>query len=238
MRFCDISRFEGQTRDYYRARANEFEEWYLRRGAYSHGPESDATWTRELNQMEECIGRIRDRTVLEVASGTGWWTRHLSSRNRVVATDYAPEMITRARQLADPAVPVDRCRADAYRLPVAAGIADVCFFGFWLSHVPVSRAPEFVREARRIVRPGGEIWLLDSRQASTSGKNSQKVAGQKVQQQRRTLNDGRDFEIWKIYWSLSDLRYLLGLVCDDVELTTTPTYFVMARGRVSEESTY
>ncbi len=174
--------------------------------------------------------------VLEIASGSGWWTSRLAPCNRVVATDFAPEMIARAREFADPAVPVDRCRADAYRLPVAAAAVDTCFFGFWLSHVPVSRAPEFMREAARVVRPGGEIWLLDSRQATTSGKHSQQVAGSKVQQQQRTLNDGRDFEIWKIYWSPSDLRFLLGLVCDDVHVATTDTYFVMARGRVSDSS--
>ncbi len=64
----------------------------------------------------------------------------------------------------------------------------------------------------------------------------QQVAGPNAQQQRRTLDDGREFEIWKIYWSPSDLQFLLGLVCDDVAVATTDTYFVMARGRVPARS--
>ena len=128
---------------------------------------------------------------------------------------------------------VERCRADAYRLPVAENSVDACFFGFWLSHVPVSRSVEFMREARRVVRPGGELWLLDSRQSPTSGQRRQRVPGPKVQQQRRTLADGSGYDIWKIYWSALDLRFLFNLVCDQVEVATTDQYFVMARGRVA-----
>ncbi len=229
----DVTQVEAETRDYYRARADEFEDWYRRRGTYQHGPEADAAWNRELGAMDAFIEPLRDRTVLEVAAGTGWWTRRLAPRNRVIATDYAPEMIACARRLAGAADAAERCRADAYRLPVAEGAVDACFFGFWLSHVPVSRAVEFMREARRVVRPGGELWLLDSRQSPTSGQRRQRVPGPKVQQQRRTLTDGSVYDIWKIYWSPLDLRFLFGLVCDQVEVATTEQYFVMARGRVA-----
>lgn len=229
----EVAQVEAETRDYYRARADEFEDWYRRRGTYQHGPEADAAWNRELGEMDAFIEPLRDRTVLEVAAGTGWWTRRLAPRNRVIATDYAPEMIACARRLAGASDAAERCRADAYRLPVAEGAVDACFFGFWLSHVPVSRAVEFMREARRVVRPGGELWLLDSRQSPTSGQRRQRVPGPKVQQQRRTLADGSVYDIWKIYWSPLDLRFLFGLVCDQVDVATTDQYFVMARGRVA-----
>ncbi|MCY4114226.1 MAG: class I SAM-dependent methyltransferase [Chloroflexi bacterium] len=229
----DVAQVEAETRDYYRARADEFEDWYRRRGSYQHGPEADAAWNRELAEMDRFIEPLRDSTVLEVAAGTGWWTRRLAPRNRVIATDYAPEMIASAQRIAGASDAVERCRADAYRLPVAEGAADACFFGFWLSHVPVSRAVEFMREARRVVRPGGWLWLVDSAQSRTSGHQGQRVVGPRVQQQRRNLKDGSVYDIWKIYWSPLDLRFLFGLVCDRVEVTTTEQYFVMARGRVA-----
>ena len=87
----DVAQVEAETRDYYRARADEFEDWYRRRGTYQHGPEADAAWNRELGEMDAFIEPLRDRTVLEVAAGTGWWTRRLAPRNRVIATDYAPD---------------------------------------------------------------------------------------------------------------------------------------------------
>lgn len=229
----DVAQVEAETRDYYRARADEFEDWYRRRGTYQHGAEADAAWNRELGEMDRFIEPLRGRTIIEVAAGTGWWTRRLAPRNRVIATDYAPEMIACARRLAGASDAVERCRSDAYRLPVAEGAVDACFFGFWLSHVPVSRSVEFMREARRVVRPGGELWLVDSAQSRTSGHQGQRVVGPRVQQQRRTLADGSNYDIWKIYWSPLDLRFLFGLVCDQVEVATTEQYFVMARGRVA-----
>ena len=165
----DIAQVEAETRDYYRARADEFENWYRRLGTYTHGPEADAVWARELDELERFIEPLQDRTVVEVAAGTGWWTRRLTQRNRVIATDFAPEMIARARWLAGPSDTAERCRADAYRLPVADGAVDACFFGFWLSHVPVSRAGEFMREVRRVLRPGRDAraaWVHGARRRS------------------------------------------------------------------------
>ena len=147
---------EADTRDYYRARAPEFEQWILREGRYAHGPEADAAWHREMAELQQFAGSLTDASVFEVASGTGWWTRLLAARNRVIATDYAPEMLDEARRRDEDHLPLGRCRADAYRLPAGDDSVDACMFGFWLSHVPIARSAEFIREAARIVRPGGQ----------------------------------------------------------------------------------
>ena len=224
--------FEADTRNYYRARAPEFEQWILREGRYAHGPDADAAWHREMAELQRFVGTLTDARVFEVAAGTGWWTRLLARHNRIVASDYAPEMLTEARRRDGDDVPLGRCRADAYKLPVGDGACDACMFGFWLSHVPVARSAEFIREAARIVRPGGWIVLADSRQAEDSGASDQHVAGDRVQRQHRRLNDGREFTIWKIYWSPAELRSLLGLVCTEVEIIQTDRFFIGARGRV------
>ena len=223
---------EADTRDYYRARAPEFEQWILREGRYAHGPEDDAAWHREMTELQRFVGRLSDARIFEVAAGTGWWTRLLARRNRVVASDYAPEMLHEARRRDGAHLPLGRCRADAYRLPAAGGAWDACMFGFWLSHVPVPRSAEFIREAARIVRPGGWIVLVDSKQAEHSGASDQYVKGDRVQRQHRRLNDGREFTIWKIYWSPEELQSLLGLVCTEVEIIQTDRFFIGARGRV------
>ena len=224
---------EVDTRNYYRARAPEFEQWILRQGRYAHGPDADAAWHREMAELQQFVGSLTDARVFEVASGTGWWTRLLARRNRIVASDYAPEMLEEARRRDGENAPLGRCRADAYQLPVGDAACDACMFGFWLSHVPVSRSAEFIREAARIVRPGGWIVLVDSRQEEHSGASDQHVAGDRVQRQHRRLNDGREFTIWKIYWNPVELESLLGLVCTEVEVVQTDRFFIGARGRVS-----
>ena len=53
-----------------------------------------------------------------------------------------------------------------------------------------------------------------------------------MQQQLRRLNDGREYTIWKIYWTPADLRFLLSLVCRRVEVIQTDRFFIAARGTV------
>ena len=83
------------------------------------------------------------------------------------------------------------------------------------------------------MRPGGWIVLVDSKQAEHSGASDQFVKGDRVQRQHRRLNDGREFTIWKIYWSPDELHSLLGLVCTEVEVIQTDNFFIGARGRVT-----
>ena len=51
-----------------------------------------------MAKLQQFVGSLTDASVFEVASGTGWWTRLLAARNRVIASDYAPEMLDEARQ--------------------------------------------------------------------------------------------------------------------------------------------
>ncbi len=224
---------EADTRAYYRARASEYEQWLRRQGRYAHGPDDDDDWRGELRTLSQFAGAAAGGRVFEIASGTGWWTRVLARGARVIASDYAPEMLAEARRRDPAGAQVQRCRCDAYRLPVRSASCDGCVFGFWLSHVPVPRAAAFVREAARVVRPGGRILLLDSRQDPQSGAHDQRTAGPRVQRQLRRLNDGREFHIWKIYWTPADLHFLLGLVCRQVEVIQTPRFFIGARGIVA-----
>ncbi len=129
--------------------------------------------------------------MFEVASGIGWWTRELAMRNEVIGSDHAREMLRDAWLADRPAARIPRCQADACRLPVASGSFDACFFGFWFSHVPVGRAVAFLGEAARMVRPGGELRLIDSRLGEPNTRRDDPA-------KTRRLSDGREFTIWKI----------------------------------------
>ena len=58
--------------EYYRARADEYDRWWLREGRFDRGPEANARWFAEATELERALARLDPRCdVLELACGTG-----------------------------------------------------------------------------------------------------------------------------------------------------------------------
>ena len=87
--------------EYYRRRAAEYDEWFLRLGRYDRGPEHRARWNREVEVVRDALERFAPRgDVLELAGGTGLWSERLKPHaTRLTVVDASPEMlgINRAR---------------------------------------------------------------------------------------------------------------------------------------------
>ena len=64
---------------YYRKRAGEYDEWWFRTGRYDHGAELNAAWVADVAEVETALtsylGEVRPRRALELACGTGLFTR-------------------------------------------------------------------------------------------------------------------------------------------------------------------
>ena len=75
---------------------------------------------------------------------------------------------------------------------------DFVFFGCWLTHVPLSRFAAFWDILRAALKPGGSVSVVDNRVHAVSSARSHLSDPGRVTQ-RRQLNDGRAFEIVKVY---------------------------------------
>src|SRR5713101_4855913 len=84
---------------YYRARAPEYDEWWLREGSYDLGPDVKAKWFAEVRIAEEALESFAPTgRVLELASGTGWWSQRLvDASTELTCVDASPEAIEIAR---------------------------------------------------------------------------------------------------------------------------------------------
>ena len=198
---------EGQIA-YYRARADEYDQWFLRQGRYDQGPEHRARWFQELAIVEIALrGEVRDADVLELACGTGLWTRHLAETNaRVVAVDASPEVlaINRARVRS---ANVEYVEADIFSWK-PTGTFDVVFFSFWLSHVPPGQFDAFWDGVRVALRPGGRAFFVDSLLEQSSTARDHGLLDQSGVVRRR-LNDGREFDIVKVFYDPAELEHRL-----------------------------
>jgi demethylmenaquinone methyltransferase/2-methoxy-6-polyprenyl-1,4-benzoquinol methylase len=219
-----------EQRAYYRARAREYDQWWERKGRFDRGAEANARWFEEAAELRRALDRFDPAgTVLELACGTGIWTRELTRRaTRLVAVDASAEMLEINRRCAD-AGAVEYVQADLFEWQPPAGAFDVCFFGFWLSHVPETRFARFWETVGTALRPGGRVFFLDSDRTDRSTAVDH-VLPHDGETMLRKLDDGREFRIVKRFYAPDRLRRRLFELGWDVDVHNTGEFFIYGSG--------
>ncbi|HEX9942469.1 MAG TPA: class I SAM-dependent methyltransferase [Thermoanaerobaculia bacterium] len=223
-----------QQIDYYRARAGEYDQWFYRQGRYDRGPELNQRWFAEAEAVAGALDAFQPTgSVLELACGTGIWTeRLLRHADDVTAVDASPEMLALNRRRLQSAR-VSYLQADLFAWEPSRQF-DVVFFGFWLSHVPPERFSDFWALVRRALRPRGRFFLVDSRYEPSSTALDHPLPDAAAITSTRRLNDGREFQIYKIFYDPADLQTRLERLGWSAAVAQTDTYFIYAQGSYGE----
>lgn len=219
---------------YYRARAGEYDDWWLRRGRYDRGPAASAAWRAEAAEAEKALDAMAPHgATLELACGTGIWTARLALHAAsLLAVDGAPEALALAAARLHGAPHVRFESADLFDWRPPQRFDRVCF-GFWLSHVPEERFDDFWGLVRDALAPGGQFFLVDSLHEATSTARDHALAPAAAGVQARRLADGRRFEVVKVYHAPEALTARLARLGFSAALRATPNYFLYGSGRVA-----
>ncbi|HET8745814.1 MAG TPA: methyltransferase domain-containing protein [Ramlibacter sp.] len=182
--------------DYYAARAPEYDRIYLK-------PERQA----DLRRIEAWLPTLfAGRSVLEIACGTGYWTRFIAPvATRVLAIDAAPETLQIARGRV-PGGEVEFAAGDAYALAPQAQGFEAAFAGFWFSHVPKSRIPAFLAGLHAALVPGARVVFLDNLYVEGSSTPVSERDAEGNTYQVRTLQDGSTHRVLKNFPDEAELR--------------------------------
>jgi SAM-dependent methyltransferase len=216
--------------DYYEARASEYDDWYLRRGRYAHGPIHDAAWNAELDAAGRWLdGLSLSGRIVELAAGTGWWSPLLAGKGELWLSDAAEAPLERARErLLAHGLRAHLHVRDAWAEP-EGDPAGALFAGFWLSHVERDRTAAFLDLAARWLAPGGRIALIDSLPDPQSGAADHDPPAD--DRSVRRLADGRSFEIIKVYRTPAEIEAALNTAgFTAVDVSATGRFFVLATG--------
>ncbi|MBM3516111.1 MAG: class I SAM-dependent methyltransferase [Alphaproteobacteria bacterium] len=214
---------------YYAARAGEYDQWFLRQGRYDRGPTDNADWFNEVEEVRAALNAFAPRgDILEIAPGTGLWTEKLLTHAAsVTAVDANQEVLN---------INKARCRSDRVRYIQANifewqpdRVYDVVFFGFWLSHVPPDRLGSFIEWVRAALKPGGRFFFVDSKRETASTARDNILPGEGSFIARRSLNDGRTFDIVKVFYLPDDLAKKLERQGLQVAIRETARFFIYGR---------
>jgi SAM-dependent methyltransferase len=206
----DVKRILHEQHRYYEDRAAEYDDVWYRRGAYDLGPEGNARWFEETARLEAAVDELDvSGQVLELAAGTGLFTRHLAPRaRRLIAVDAAEQAVAINRErVPDPRV--EHVHADLFRWEPPRGVRfDVIFFGFLISHILPDRLAEFWDRIAGWLAPGGRVFFCDDLEGAEARHSN---PGRSVDDgpdfaHRRRLSDGREYTIVKVYYGPTELR--------------------------------
>jgi demethylmenaquinone methyltransferase/2-methoxy-6-polyprenyl-1,4-benzoquinol methylase len=223
-----------EQRAYYRARAREYDRWWERTGRFDRGADANARWFEEAATLRRELARFDPRgDVLELACGTGIWTRELAGfASRLVAVDASPEMLEINRErVGDPAV--EYVQTDLFEWRPPRHTFDVCFFGFWLSHVPEARFTRFWETVRAALRPNGRVFFVDSARTDRSTAVDHVLPERDDETMLRRLDDGREFRIVKRFYAPERLISRLRELGWSADVRHTGEFFIYGSARAA-----
>lgn len=119
-------------------------------------------------------------------------------------------------------------KADALDVSLEHRSFDSVLVGFFLSHVTDGQMDLFFHKIRNALKPGGRVVILDSNWTRFRGSRSKE--GTTV----RTLNDGRQFDIYKRYFEGADFVRLSESCKMDFTVQYEGKLYLVATGTVSQ----
>jgi SAM-dependent methyltransferase len=168
--------------------------------------------------------------VLELGCGPGGFTRELARHARAVtAVDSSSTMLARnAREVAQPNVRY--IEADVFEWTPDTTY-DVVFFGFLLSHIPPALLEQFWHVVGTCLRADGHVAFVDEDDRVAHYDDVRVADG--IPLARRTLCDGREFDIVKVFWEPQDLEATLRNLGWDISVKRAGDSYLVGVGHPS-----
>lgn len=208
---------------YYARRAAEYDRVYAR-------PERQAS----LSGMCEWVAQaFEGRHGLELACGTGWWTRFAArAAASWTATDVNEPVLEIARSRPGMPERVSWRHADVWALdslppgPVH-GRWDALLAAFWWSHVPRSRLAGWLRTLHARLAPGARVVFIDNLFVPGSSTPISHTGPQGDTWQTRTLDDGSTHQVLKNFPTRDEALSLLGSETTSHEWITCQYFWIL-----------
>ncbi|MFX1314209.1 MAG: class I SAM-dependent methyltransferase [Promethearchaeota archaeon] len=211
-------RIENKIQKYYADRAKEYDRTYSR-------PERQ----EDIKKIHLLLKNLlRGHKVLEIACGTGFWTKTIASvAKSITAVDINNEVIQIAKNRLSGSKNVVFIQDDVYLLNKVQGVFSAGYAGSWWSHILKSNLKGFLDVFHSHLQPGALIIFMDNRYREGSSTTISRTDSNGNTYQIRKLDDGQEYEILKNYPNKQEIMESLGSNVKKVQIDCL-TYFWIA----------
>ena len=178
-------------REYYDARAGEYDDWWLGKGLFADRPRPG--WFEEVLRLVGMLAELPAARTLDVACGTGFLTRFL--HGEVVGIDQSAQMIAIAASRAPNA---RFMTGDALELPFEPASFSRVVTGHFYGHLEEAARTRFLSEVSRVAR---ELVIVDA---------ALREDVEAAAWQERVLKDGSRWRVFKRHFDPDALARELG----------------------------
>ncbi|MFX1281585.1 MAG: class I SAM-dependent methyltransferase [Promethearchaeota archaeon] len=186
---------------YYADRAYEYNKTYLR-------PERQ----KDIKKLHKLLKNLLSgHKVLEVACGTGYWTKTIASVSKfITAVDINKKVLQIAKKREIPPDKVIFVQDDVYSLNKIQNNFSAGFAGFWWSHVLKFKLKRFIALFHSKLQPNALVVFIDNRRVKASSTPISRIDIHGNSYQIRKLEDGREYEILKNFPTKQEIRETIG----------------------------
>lgn len=205
-------------RSYYDERANEYDKVYL-------NPEEQ----EDLKEVTEILQNVfSNKTVLEFACGTGYWTERIGKAAKSV---YAIDVNKSVIKIAQERRKLDNiiyAVADMYGFESEKKYEGF-FGGFIWSHIETQYLDSFIENLKKLVSPKGNIVFIDSNPLKGTYHDLKKVIktddfGNTYQ--KRKIENGNEYLVLKNFPTDDFLHEVLSKITNELKVVRTKYYWI------------
>lgn len=169
---------------------------------------------------------MKGHAVLEIACGTGFWTRVIAKTARsVLATDGSKKMISVARENLIKCKNVECKLSDAYSLKNIRNRFPAAYAHWWWSHMPKTRIRSFLVNLHKKLKPGAFVFFGDHLPHYTYRKTKvvHNKDGDRIEV--RKFDNGRKYYVIKNFPTQSEIKQCLAGIARDIKFKKYKGYW-------------
>lgn len=198
-------RFSHELITYYSERAHEYDEVYAGKPPAVAKPEF---YQKDVHNIAQVVSQFGAGRMVDIGCGTGYWLPHYQrNASHITLVEASENMLVVCKQRVAALRLEDKCefiQDNFFTMSFEKNDIDSVVIGFLLSHLPEHNVQLFFKRLRTILNQHAEVLILDSVWGSPREFQRKKEGIQK-----RALNDGRVFSIYKRYFTPDELRGIL-----------------------------
>lgn len=197
-------KLKQEMMSYYEERALEYDGVYSGKNPATLDP---AIYKKDVAVISQMVSLFGKGHVIDIGCGTGFWLPYYARNcSHITLIDQSEKMLLECKSKADKLGIQNKChfvQGDFFGIMLESSEFDSTIVGFFISHLSLELEQIFFAKLKKILKPNAQLMFIDSVWNRKRQHFSKKEGFQK-----RLLNNGRTFTIYKRYFSKYDIESL------------------------------